>query len=194
MKNFNFFDIVSPFFDKIVPGAKKSFDIIEKNCNIKVADKILDLGGGSGRIASFFINKAREITVVDSSRGMIKQCEKRKGINCILADAENLPFRDGYFDKIIIVDALHHFHNQESVIREVARVLKKEGKLVIEEFNPEKIIGRLIEFFEEILNMHSIFYSPRRLSDFLSRCGFGIKLVNDRKSTYYIVAEKISKE
>jgi len=152
MKNFNFFDIVSPFFDKIVPGAKKSFDIIEKNCNIKVADKILDLGGGSGRIASFFINKAREITVVDSSRGMIKQCEKRKGINCILADAENLPFRDGYFDKIIIVDALHHFHNQESVIREVARVLKKEGKLVIEEFNPEKIIGRLIEFFEEILN------------------------------------------
>src|SRR3989344_1166251 len=104
-----FFDITAPFYELIHPGAKKSFLKIKELGDFQKEDRILDLGGGVARVAKFFINQAKEIIVVDSSLAMIKKCQSRKGLSCILARAEELPFADNYFDKIIIVEAFHHF-------------------------------------------------------------------------------------
>ncbi len=187
----NFFDFVAPIYGKVHLGGKDSFEKIEALGDFKKSDKVLDLGGGSGRIAKFFVGKVQEITVADSSAGMINACRKHRGINCVLATAENLPFADGYFDKIIIVDALHHFKHHEKVAQEVRRVLKKTGRLIIEEFNPEKFAGWLVKIFEGLLNMKSTFYAPTALSAFWSRRGFKTKLSIVRKSIllYYVVLE-----
>lgn len=187
MKTINFFDLVSPIFDKAAPGSRRSFEKIEKLGGFQDSDTVLDLGGGSGRIARFFVGKVREITVADSSRGMVAQCQKRQGLSCILASAEQLPFEDGSFDKVIIVDAFHHFSSQKAVAGEVARVLKPGGRLIIEEYNPKRVLGFLIKLMEKILNMHSRFYAPEELQEFWVEAGFGVELVDEGRTEYYIL-------
>jgi ubiquinone/menaquinone biosynthesis C-methylase UbiE len=44
---------------------------------------------------------------------MIKKCKSHAGLSCVLGSADRIPFPDCYFDKVIIVDAFHHFQNQE---------------------------------------------------------------------------------
>lgn len=186
----NYFDIISPVFNKLAPGAKKSFEKINALVGVAKTDRILDLGGGGGRIAEFFINKVEKITVADSSRGMIRQCKKHKEIDCVLANAESLPFGNEYFNKIIMVDAFHHFYNQEKVAREAIRVLKKKGKIFIEEFNPKKPAGFLIYLFERALRMNSYFHTPESLSALWMKHNLDIKMLRKERAVYYLIGEK----
>ncbi len=186
----NFFDLTAPIYEKVALGAGRSFGKIEKLGDFKKTDKVLDLAGGSGRIAKFLSGKVEEITVVDASSEMIKQCLKHDGLKCVLTPAENLPFPSDYFDKIIIVDAWHHFADREQVTREILRILKPSGQIIIEEFNPQKFLGRLIELFEKLLKMNSVFYTPASLREFWSGHGFRVELVDNQQTAYYTVLKK----
>ncbi len=186
----NFFDFVAPVYERIHFGAAASYKKISLLGNFQKTDRVLDLGGGSGRIAKFFVGKVREITVADSSQGMLAVCRKHGGINCVRTFAEKLPFADGYFDKIIIVDAFHHFQDHDKVAKEVERLLGRSGQLIIEEFNPAKPIGWLAYAFERLLHMKSVFYTPASLSAFWSRRGFDLKSSIAQKAIYYTVLGK----
>jgi len=187
------FDIIAPVYENFHFNAQKTFNNIESIISFQPSDKILDLGGGTGTIAKFFMNKVQNITVVDSSDKMVKQCRLlHPKVSCIYADAQNLPIADGIINKIIIVDAFHHFQNQEQVVKEVKRVLAKNGKVIIEEFNPTKITGRLVAIMENIfLRMGSIFHSPESLADLFSSNFFKVQVFDTGKRVYYIIAEKI---
>lgn len=95
-------------------------------------DKLLDYGCGFGRFFPYFQNIVN-YTGIDISESMISEC-KRKWIKekerFIIAEGENLPFADGYFDKIIcygVFDACY----QEQALSEMLRVLKTNGQLLI---------------------------------------------------------------
>ena len=136
-------------------------------------------------------NKVQKITVVDASEGMIRQClQRHPELSCVHSEAQNLPFVNNSVNKIIIVDAFHHFQNQKQVIKEIKRVLNKNGKVIIEEFNPVKIFGKLVVVIEKILCMGSHFHSPASLMNLFSMNGFKARIVNENKSAYYLVAEK----
>lgn len=47
------------------------------------------------------------------------------------ADAEELPFADGVFDKVFCIGAIMHMHNEEAACREMVRVLRHGGQLVM---------------------------------------------------------------
>ena len=83
-------------------------------------NKILDIGSGDnpryhkfmkGRIISFDIKNADKTHVI--------------------GDADFLPFKKNSFDKVIAVNSLYYFKNPFKVIENVAKILKKNGKLVI---------------------------------------------------------------
>lgn len=190
MKKFNFFDLTSPVFDQVAFGSRRSYEKIAALGDFKDSDRVLDLGGGSGRIARFFVGKVQEVAVADSSRGMNAYCQKRQGLSCVLCNAEQLPFKDGSFDKVIIVDAFHHFGDPQAVAREVVRVLKAGGRLIIEEYNPKRFGGFLIRLVEKFLNMHSRFYAPKELQEFWVGEGFGVEVVDEGRVAYYLTGEK----
>jgi len=187
----NLFDFIAPVYEVLQLGTKKSFKTLWQLGQFQKTDRILDLGGGTGRISRFFADKVKEIIVLDSSSGMIKKCKNHSGLTCVLGSADKIPFPDCYFDKIIIVDAFHHFQNQEIICQEIKRVLRLNGKLLIKEFNPKTMIGGFIALIEKLLKMKSNFYSPERLSAFFAKYLSNIKIFNDFKARYYLIAEKI---
>lgn len=187
----NLFDVIAPVYEWLPINAKRTFKKIEEIGNFSVSDVVVDVGGGTGRIAQFLVGKVKSITVIDSSCKMIEECKKHSGVTCVVADGEKMPIKSGSADKIILVDAFHHISNQSAAITEIKRILRKNGKVIIEEFNPLTFGGKAIVIFEKILRLGSNFYKPLLLVDIFQRSGFKVALSDEKKKSYYIVAEKI---
>ena len=65
------------------------------------------------------------------------------------ADVHELPFKGETFDYVICTEAFHHYYNQEKALKEMYRVVKEKGKVIIVDVNfflP--IIHRLFEKVE----------------------------------------------
>jgi len=183
----NLFDLLSPIYDKVISGDEKTFKQLFKLGDFKITDRVLDLGGGSGRIAKFFVGKVQEIVVVDASKGMILQCKKQTGINCVLGKAGNISFSDNCFDKVIIIDAFHHFQDQQIASQEIKRVLKENGKVIIKEVNFGRFGNWLVEKMEMIFGAKSKILSPESLAELFSKNQFRTKLFTENRSGYYLL-------
>lgn len=118
---------------EIVSFLKEKSEKNRKNKKIK----ILDIGCGSGR--HFFKLNNAVVYGVDSSEEMLKlakKCVKKKKIKAVLkkASAEKLPFKDNFFDAAVFAATLHCIDStkrREKSLRELFRVLKKEGESII---------------------------------------------------------------
>lgn len=103
-------------------------------------NKILDIASGTGDLAILAAKKtdATEIIGADISAGMLevgKQKIEKLGlsnrIKMQVADSENLPFEDNYFDAITVAFGVRNFENLNKGLSEIYRVLKPNGVFVI---------------------------------------------------------------
>ncbi|OHA59666.1 MAG: hypothetical protein A2589_02305 [Candidatus Vogelbacteria bacterium RIFOXYD1_FULL_46_19] len=100
-------------------------------------DKILDVGCASGRQVFKLAQSIEEGHGVDIADSFINQANQFKSDNNILnvnfktAVIESLPYRDGYFDKVICGEVLEHVFHKEEALKELLRVLVPGGLLVI---------------------------------------------------------------
>jgi len=102
----------------------------------KMNESILDIACGTGELTLKIANHGCESYGIDLSPDAINQSKKnsdREGIRCDfqIANAENLPFSNGQFDKVISNCALEHFQNDIKALEEMNRVLKENGELVL---------------------------------------------------------------
>lgn len=186
----NIFNFLAPIYNKFNLSAKKTFRKINKFGQFQKSDTVLDLGGGSGRIAKFFVGEVKQITVLDVSLEMIKECQKQNAITCILGTADKLSFQNNSFDKIIIIDAFHHFTEQPRTAQKINQILKPGGKIIIEEFNPQKFLGWLAAKIEKTITPKSNFLSPQILAGIFRNLGLKTELVNKNSTVYYLIVEK----
>lgn len=102
--------------------------------NFKADDILLDIACGTGIFVQALKeeNKNVKITGIDFAQNMItKAIKKFPEIDFIAADVEKMPFSDNSFDKVICLNAFPHFENKNKAIREIARVLKKNGLFIL---------------------------------------------------------------
>ncbi|NQT49574.1 class I SAM-dependent methyltransferase [Candidatus Kuenenbacteria bacterium] len=186
-----FFEITAPFYEKIhFSGKEKIVQLTEKERFFEKSDRVLDLAGGTGRISQLFVKKVQEIIVADASEKMLAQCRKKQGLKCEFALAEKLPFPDQSFEKIIVIDAFHHFQDQAKVILEMRRVLNNNGKIFLEEINPRSFGGLLLKIAEKILLMGSKFHSTKKLKGLFEKSGFKVEIVDRPHSFYNLIVTK----
>jgi len=100
--------------------------------NVTSVDRVLDLGCGTGMLLSPLEKKARLVVGVDMSAEMLREAKKRAaGAPLVLADADHLPFADGSFDMVVSVTLLQNMPDPSKTVRELARVLRSDGKAII---------------------------------------------------------------
>ena len=106
--------------------------------------RILDLGCGSGWSTVAFRNAGHCAFGVDLAVS-VEAREADKGVAYVCADATTLPFRDSSMDLVGMHQVLEHMPHPESVLREVLRVLKPKGQLVV--VGPNLLsVGQAIKF------------------------------------------------
>jgi ubiquinone/menaquinone biosynthesis C-methylase UbiE len=119
----------------------------------KDGDRVLDLGCGNGRLSELFSEKKIEYYGVDFSEGLINIARKRyPKLNFQVADALNLPFPDGFFDKVFSVAVFHHIPSAElriKFLKEASRALKPGGTLILSvwSFSLPKEIRLFVKYF-----------------------------------------------
>jgi|TARA_B100001964_G_C14256836_1_gene612923 ubiquinone/menaquinone biosynthesis C-methylase UbiE len=115
----NFYNLIAPGYDELYGTEQRiKVDIIKENLNIKTNDLLLDVGCGTG-ISDFNC----KVLGIDPSVELLKQ---NLGNQTILAKAENIPFKDNAFDKVISVTSMHNFDDIGNSIKEIKRVGKKD--------------------------------------------------------------------
>ena len=107
--------------------------------------KVLEVGTGTGIHAKRFLENLKkdiDFTGVDISREMLKIARKRlkpfiekQRARLITAEMSSLPFTDNSFDLVFCAATLYHVDDQEKGVKEMTRVLKKGGKLILVEPN-----------------------------------------------------------
>ena len=103
----------------------------------------LEIGTGRGRFLVKLAKHVAAITTVDISaeeqqaaRLNARYHKVEDRIKFVLCDAAKLPWRDHSFSAVVSMNALHHIRNLRPVLKEMLRVLKPGGKLVLADFSP----------------------------------------------------------
>lgn len=169
------FDRFARVYDLAMPGAKAS--ALERGLDHaqRPVERLLDVGGGSGR-ASQAIDAPHRV-VVDPAAGMVRQA-RHNGLDALRGDGARLPVADGTVDAVLIVDALHHVQEQRAVLAESYRVLRDGGVLVVREFDPTTLRGRGLVAAETLVGFDSTFHPPERLASWIDEAGFDPVMVD----------------
>jgi ubiquinone/menaquinone biosynthesis C-methylase UbiE len=101
---------------------------------------VLELGCGTGRNTEWLAARARRVTGVDFSEGMLRQAEDRidaGNVSFLRHDlGAALPFDAGSWDVVVFALVLEHMESVENPIADAARMLRPGGSLVICEYHP----------------------------------------------------------
>lgn len=119
-------------------------------CRLRQGQRILDLAGGTGDLTqqmSPLVGDNGEVVLADINATMLSIGRNRlldqgifKNVKLIQADAENLPFPDNSFDRIIISFGLRNMTDKIQALRSIYRALKPGGFIIILEFSKPTLI------------------------------------------------------
>jgi len=124
----------------------KRLKLIKKH--IKKDDKILEIGCGSGNLLRFI--ECDNIFGIDISENMVKEAKKTISNGTFeIGDAENLPYENDSFDKVLISEVLYYLPDVDKAISETRRVLKKDGLILITTLNKKyNFVKTLVNLFK----------------------------------------------
>jgi len=181
------FNLIAPFYDKVF-GSMRHKQLMT-HLDAQPGDILLDIGGGTGRVSQYLAGKGVKTIVVDPSPVMLK-ATREKQLPGVRALAEQLPFATDSIQRILIVDAFHHFAQQELAAKELMRVLKPGGRLVIEEPDLRTKGTKLIAILEKMALMQTHFIAPPQMAELFARYGAQLVTITTENINAQIVLTK----
>jgi demethylmenaquinone methyltransferase/2-methoxy-6-polyprenyl-1,4-benzoquinol methylase len=181
------FDFLASFYERVIPPPDPAelTDLLR----LPTAGIMLDAGGGTGRVSAALRGLVGTMVVSDLSHNMLRQAAAKGGLDPVRAHAEGLPFPDHSFDRVLVVDALHHFCDQRDALSDLLRVLKPGGRLVIEEPDNTRFAVKLVALAERLALMRSKFYSPEAIGDMIADHGHTAEILRDDKFRAWLVVD-----
>lgn len=170
----NLFSLLAPFYDCFMAALhKKQGKVLLARLAPLSGRKVLDVGGGTGRLAAQLEKVGADVWLLDSSAAMLKRARRVLPDNrAVLGDAASLPFAEDCFDVVMIVDALHHFRKQEIVLEETLRVLKPGGTLAILDFDRKSAAVKFLSILEQVVLEPALMLTTEQLEKLLTQKGF----------------------
>lgn len=142
------FDSVAPKYDLMndlmsagLHRAWKAYTVMV--ANLREGDQVLDIAGGTGDLSLAFSRKVGttgRVVHTDINEAMLRVGRDRlidKGVMLptLVCDAEHLPFPDNHFDLVSVAFGLRNMTHKDAALREMCRVLKPRGRLLVLEFS-----------------------------------------------------------
>lgn len=170
-----FFDWAAPLFGRF--GDRWSPKDLERIAGwlrpyVPEGGLLLDLGGGTGALAAHLAESLRcRVTVLDATARMLDYLPQREDVSGLLGRAEAMPFGDDSFDAVVVSDALHHFRDLDGVVREMQRVVRCGGGVLVLEYDPSGTAVKLAAWGEKLLGEPAMFFTPEELCRFMAKRG-----------------------
>lgn len=157
--------LVLRMIEKFFPAGEKELPV-----------KILDVGCGTG-IMLQELRSYGKIWGLDNNDKALQYCRQKKAGDFLLkADLEQeLPFKESFFDAIMCLDVLEHVQNEELILSEFFRILKKDGVLIL----MVPAYQHLWSYWDRMAR-HYRRYNTRHLENILKQNSFKVE-----KLTYY---------
>jgi ubiquinone/menaquinone biosynthesis C-methylase UbiE len=166
---------------EVTADTEKELEILENVLQENNAKKILDAGGGNGRIAIPLSNKGYEVTNADSSWELLEEMKKKTDkVKAVEADLRKLPAKEGQFDAVtynwhVFCDILGD-KSKRQVLSEAFRVLRKGGVIVLDLPDREKGSCKKDGIYINYPGGESVFvgYIPteNEMEEYLKEAGF----------------------
>ena len=150
------------------------------------SDRVLDVATGTGHTALAFAPHVREVVGCDLTPEMLAEAEKLRAARGVMnltlttCSALDLPFADGEFDVVTCRRAAHHFSDVRRALREMRRVLKPGGRLIVDDRSvPEDdfvdaTMNRLDLLHDE---SHVREYRPSEWAALLAETGYEVEVI-----------------
>ena len=185
---FDHFDRLAPIYERLIPPPEPR--VLGELLELDASHALLDAAGGTGRVAGVFAASVARAVVCDVSPRMLAQA-RSKGLETVQAWAEAMPFGDATFDRILLVDAFHHVRDQNAALRELLRVLKPDGRLVIEEPDVRRLPVKFVALLEKLFLMRSHFKTPAVMMQLIVDAGGDPALAReDGFRVWFVVAKR----
>lgn len=135
------YDLMNDLMSGGLHRAWKAYTVMV--ANVREGSKVLDIAGGTGDLALAFSKKVGstgQVVHTDINHAMLSTGRDRlldAGVvlPTLVCDAEKLPFPDNHFDVVTVAFGLRNMTHKDAAIKEMNRVLKPRGKLLVLEFS-----------------------------------------------------------
>ena len=135
------YDVMNDLMSGGLHRAWKAYTLMV--ANLKEGDRALDIAGGTGDLSLAFAKKVgssgqvvhTDINFAMLSTGRDRLLNKGLVLPTVVCDAEKLPFPDNHFDVVSVAFGLRNMTHKDAALKEMNRVLKPRGKLLVLEFS-----------------------------------------------------------
>jgi len=191
-----YFDQLAPTWDKeLTPERLKCLGNIVKELGIKPGYYVLDIGSGTGVLLPFLIAELGDegkIVALDFSAEMLGQAQAKNFqpvVGFAQADVLAIPLADRSVDLAICNSAFPHFNNKVKALKEIARVLRNNGRLVICHTMSREILNRLHQSIGGIV-AGDLLPDESQLRGLIKQAGLRVTHFEDGPERYLVIAEK----
>lgn len=181
------YTLYTPGYDLIAGYFKESRRKSIESLDIKVGDKVLIIGAGTGLDLEFLPNDC-EIIAIDITPSMVARINKRNKtlnlkVQAIEMDGQDLGFEDNSFDIIILHLILAVIPNPIACIKEVERVIRKGGQIIV--FDKFMRPDIRISFIRRTMNLLTNFIFTDITRDFESiKNSSELTLISDKDANF----------
>lgn len=135
------YDVMNDLMSMGLHRAWKAYTVMV--ANVGEGSRVLDIAGGTGDLAMAFAKKvgaSGQVVHTDINEAMLRTGRDRlldAGVTLptMVCDAEKLPFPDDHFDVVTVAFGLRNMTHKDAALKEMNRVLKPRGKLLVLEFS-----------------------------------------------------------
>ncbi len=185
MPLFDHFKWIAPYYDRL--ASAPDLDFWRRALRLPADGRLLDAGGGTGRVSHPLAGEVEQVVLVDETARMLVEAYQKPPLAPLLAQIERLPFGDASFSRVMMVDALHHVREQRRCAQELLRVLQPGGRLAVLEPDLGRNSGKFVAVVEKLLLMRTHLLTARQLSDLFTNPGVRVEVHQVREQVLLLV-------